>query len=253
MNFQANRRIVFLLIGVAVILVVTIIITALSLFQNGRAIQGIQGLFPTPTAIPYTGPAQIEKISPSDKATGVSQLDGVVITFKTPLPPSISVTLSPTTQGTYHRDEEAKTITFSPSNGFLTQTTYTATLSINNSPFFLPSNASVASYKWTFTTGIQVGEAGFDEETQQQFNTILKDAEDAYTDRKKRMPFIVHTPYETTNFTVSVTPVNDTVTITTHGNIPDEIAAYREEALDWIRENGGNPNTITFEYVNTPK
>ncbi|MBI2443157.1 MAG: Ig-like domain-containing protein [Candidatus Levybacteria bacterium] len=252
MNFQGNKKIIFLLGGVALLLIIAIMIVAFSLFQRSESLLGGFG-FPTPTPIPYTGLPQIEKISPTNNEKNVSQLDGVVVTFKTSPPLSITISLSPTTEGTYHPDEATKTIIFSPTKGFKTQTTYNASLSIGDQSFILPSGQSTSAYRWSFTTGVGVGEAGLEGEALEGFRQNMKRAEDAYADRKRRMPFIVYTPYETEHFTVSVTPVNDVVTVTTHGNTESEIATYREEALDWIRENGGDPDTLVFNFQNALK
>lgn len=93
------------------------------------------------------------------------------------------------------------------------------------------------------------GESGFDEQEIQQYQESSKRAAEAYQNRLQKMPFITKLPHTTTRYKIEITAVSDTVYITTYGP-PSFQAKNREEALSWIRLNGGNPETITIQYRN---
>lgn len=91
------------------------------------------------------------------------------------------------------------------------------------------------------------GESNFNEEEIRNFQQASQQAAKAYQDRLRRMPFITKLPHATSGYKIEITAVSDTVYITTYGP-PSFQARYREEALAWIRANGGDTNTLTIQY-----
>jgi len=93
------------------------------------------------------------------------------------------------------------------------------------------------------------GESGFTKEEYNNYLQMRKQADQTYQDRKRRMPFITKLPYSTSRFKIEITAVSDTIYITTFGP-PSFQSRNREEALTWLRQNGGNPDQLTIQYKN---
>ncbi|MDP3940719.1 MAG: hypothetical protein Q8Q49_00255 [bacterium] len=250
MNLQNNKRFLFLLIGIAFVLIIAIVFVVISLFTNSGSSTENSARTPTPTVAPYGGPAEIMRLSPSDNEKFANQLQPIVIFFRNAPPLTVSLSFSPPTEGTYTRDGTAKTITFTPKTSFKSGATYSATLTMNGSSFTTPSKTTASSYRWSFTIGEQQGEAGFSTEEQKRFGEILKQSEKQYEDRKKRLPFVIYMPYETDHFIISISASSDTVTITTYGNTQSQIDSYQAEARSWLQSHGGNLQTLSIVYIN---
>lgn len=101
----------------------------------------------------------------------------------------------------------------------------------------------------TLYPSVGEGEAGFSPEEQQHLLKVRREADQAYQDRKNRLPFITQLPYQNNHFKVEITAISDTIYITTFGGESYK-DLYRNEALAWIRQNGGNPDTLTISYKN---
>ena len=93
------------------------------------------------------------------------------------------------------------------------------------------------------------GEGSFSDEEVKVYLEERKRADAAYQDRLRRMPFITKLPKTTTHYKIEITAVSDTIYLTTYGP-PSFREGYREEALSWIRQNGGNPASLTIQYKN---
>lgn len=94
-----------------------------------------------------------------------------------------------------------------------------------------------------------VGESGFTPEEARNYLQVRKEADQAFADRKRRMPFITKLPYITSRYKIEISAESDTITITTVGPASFQ-KAYQEEARNWLRLNGGNPETLQIRYDN---
>ncbi|MBI4097150.1 MAG: hypothetical protein HY428_01925 [Candidatus Levybacteria bacterium] len=93
------------------------------------------------------------------------------------------------------------------------------------------------------------GEAGFTPEDARQFIEARKRSDDAYTERRKRLPFIVFLPYQTSHFKVEIMSTSDTVTVTTFASTQQNHLRYQEEAKNWLTANGANFQFFTLRYI----
>lgn len=98
-----------------------------------------------------------------------------------------------------------------------------------------------------FPTFTQEGEANFSEEANQELLRQRRETINAFQERKNKIPFLTKLPYSNNHFSVEIMATSDTIIITTFGGKLYE-PAYREEALRWIRQNGGNPEALTIIY-----
>lgn len=207
-----------------------------------------QTSLPTVTPVTVFKDIIVTNISPADGSRDVDQNSSIRLTFTDSLPKNVALSLLPQTQGKYVRDEKAHTISFFPTRSFSSNTQYTVTLTIENRPFLTPDNESTSLYQWTFLTGQQQGESGISDEELEEMIRLRGEADRQYQERKQRLPFITSLPYQTSRFKVEIAATSDTVTITTFGTHRDYHTAYRQEALEWIRSKGGNPDTISIRY-----
>jgi hypothetical protein len=204
-----------------------------------------------PTITPFLSQKEITvlKVLPGKEATEVSQTGVIEIFFAGSIPlDNTTVVLSPAVDGTYKKDNQAKKIIFTPKNGFNTITTYEAVLSITDRTFMSPDGDFVTKYSWKFTTEEQEGESGFNESEMEQFDRMQREAENAYKDRVKRLPFITSLPFKTDHFKIEISALSDDVTISTFANHPDLHETYRQEARNWIVSKGGKIDTLTIIY-----
>jgi hypothetical protein len=120
----------------------------------------------------------------------------------------------------------------------------------NNLPVPSPTPYSVVPGNNTKPTPVPIyGESGFTSEETRTYLEIRRRAENAYQTRLREMPFITRLPYSNAHFKIEITAVSDTIYISTFGP-PSFQARYREEAINWIRQNGGIPENLTISYKN---
>jgi hypothetical protein len=202
-----------------------------------------------PTVTPLPKFLTIASLSPENDQLNVSQSESIVITFASKLPTKpITLQFTPSLTGEQIINEKERRITFIPAIGLQSNTTYTASLTISGELFKTLENAQVNSYSWSFTTGTQEGETGFSEQDKEEYMKQHELAQQAYEERKRRLPFIVFLPYKSSHFRVEIA-TTDKVTITTFGSSPAQHMQYREEAGSWIRSAGGNPDQLNITFI----
>lgn len=195
---------------------------------------------------------QVVKVTPQNNEDRVALNGKIIITFQDRLPQEKAVIkLNPEISGSYEIKSGEKNVVLTPNSPFKPYTTYTATLILEDQQFLNPENTINTSYTWKFQTDREAyGEESFNDEPQEirEFQETMKRASDAFTRRKERLPFIILLPYATDHFRITISAVSDTVTITTYGNTRAEHLTYRNEALNWIRSNGGNTQNFSIIY-----
>lgn len=82
----------------------------------------------------------------------------------------------------------------------------------------------------------------------EQVIELREQAESAYQQRLRRLPFLAFLPYQTGRFLVNIAATTDAVTITTYGATRAEHLRYRDEAASWLRANGANMQTLPIRY-----
>ncbi len=203
---------------------------------------------PTEGTIETNEDITVVSVSPSDGQKNISQNSIVSVKFNGSLPQKISLTFIPEVKGTYKQNKLTNSIDFYPSPTFNSSTTYEVALTINNIGFVTPLKSSASKYLWSFTTGEQEGESGFSAEEVKMYEQLQQEAEKAYAERRRKMPFIIYLPHQTSHYSVEISALSDTITVTTFALHPDYHKLYKEEALNWMRANGGKPEELTITY-----
>lgn len=96
---------------------------------------------------------------------------------------------------------------------------------------------------------IPVGEEGMTSDNSTEYIQMREDANQAFAERKERLPFLMQLPFDGGTFKIEITPYSDTVYIST---IPPESnkQLYRQQAVAWLEANGANFNNFEIEYKN---
>lgn len=162
-------------------------------------------------------------------------------------------TITPAVQGTIQIS--GGSFTFQPAGNYTLNTTYTAKLS----QVVATDGSTLGDQSVTFTVKLL------------QFNQLSPSEQQAQKDRtdvvERTNPFLAQLPYSTTDFKIDyqlistdsrdTTPTNVTYTITLYAvlNQPDqidtynaELKTYKQEALNWIRSQGTDPNALKIQY-----
>lgn len=215
-----------------------------------------QGPQTTPSPTPFVLPegqtkADLIKISiiePGMNATRADYTGKVSVVFSKPVSVNdVELSLSPATPGQLSQASDFSVV-FTPSSYLKPNTKYTATLSVNGQPLILPDETIATSFSWSFTTDQTSGEEGGSPQEIQQMQNLFRQAEESYNQRKAEFPFIVYLPYQTNNFKVEITS-SDEIVITTYGQSASQTQAYRQQALNWLTQNGGNVSQLKIQYV----
>jgi hypothetical protein len=245
---SSGKKRLFLIgvIGLGILVLLWII----SLLSPQREIP--EGMNPTPTPVGFQQDGgrdivAITRINPSPNTKNADYTGTITITFGSPITASTSrLSLTPSISGVITQ-ESPTTIVFKPAKTLQPATRYTARFSVPGIALITPQNTKVTSYTWSFTTDGVSGEEAFTPEDIKAFQEIRKQADSAYQRRKQQFPFLTSLPYTTNHFRIDIT-TSDIVVITTYGTTQAETQAYRDQALAWLRSNGGNPATLQIQY-----
>jgi hypothetical protein len=210
---------------------------------------------PTPTAIIVntTGDREISIIrtSPSDGQDDADYTGGVTILFDKPVSvKNVTFSFNPSIPGSTTQIDE-RSVLFTPSEELQRETVYSLSVSVDGKTLTLPNKKVGSNYTWTFKTDVPTGEEAFDEEEVINFQKSRAAAEKAYTLRKQRFPFITKLPYRSSRFDIDIA-MNDSIIITTHELNSSQKQAYRNEALSWLRANGGDMDNLLITYLSLP-
>ncbi len=224
--------------GIGLVILIFCILVIILTFDSQGNITGA----PTPT--PIGGSVLNKDIStnPKDKENQADYTGDITMTFSYRI--SIAdarFSLNPSTKGTF-RQLTANTLSFKPNEYLNSTTKYTATVDWKN------SNNEEKRYTWSFTTDSSSGEEGFTQSEVEAFQKTRLEADRATRERREKFPFLTLLPYTTSFYKIEIT-ANDTIVITTYGTTTELTQKYKNEAIKWLTDHGGNPSSLSIQYL----
>lgn len=185
-------------------------------------------------------PIAITSVAPKENERDVDINTKIAATFAENVPQEeLEFVFAPAIIGTIEKDQATKTLIFNPSQPLPRNIRYEIRLIMKK------VNGSSIVKSWSFISKEYFGEEAFDQKAIEQLKIARDRAIKAYDDRKKRIPFLTKLPFTSVgHFKVEITASSDIIYITT----PNSLETYKNEALVWIRTNGGDPSKLTIEY-----
>lgn len=189
----------------------------------------------------------ITNISPEPFSYEADYTGKIIIEFnKTIRAEDFILLINPKIEGVLN-NSSSQTLEFTPSKRFNPSTPYEAIISSRTQVFDGPDGKNASEYSWRFTTDSPSGEEAVSNTEAIEYLKIRQQSDQAYQDRLKEFPFLIHLPYETKDFKIEIT-TSDVIEITTLGSTPTQNLLFRKDALEWLEQNGGKIEDLNIVY-----